>query len=71
MVLLGDVCQVEARYGLFGDIVNLGADRCTACFECTTDMKIFKEHPTILLGDIGLVEGCFGLFGDCINLDAR
>jgi hypothetical protein len=25
MVLLGDVCQVEAHFGLFGDIVNGGA----------------------------------------------
>jgi hypothetical protein len=25
MVLLGDVCQVEARFGLFGDSVSLGA----------------------------------------------
>jgi hypothetical protein len=25
MVLLGDVCQVKARFHLFGDSVNLGA----------------------------------------------
>jgi hypothetical protein len=25
MVLLGDVCQVEARFSPFGDIVSLGA----------------------------------------------
>jgi hypothetical protein len=25
MVVLGDISQVEARFGLFGDIVNLGA----------------------------------------------
>jgi hypothetical protein len=25
MVLLGDVCQVEVPFGLFGDSVNLGA----------------------------------------------
>jgi hypothetical protein len=25
MVLLGDVCQVEAHFGPFGDIVNRGA----------------------------------------------
>jgi hypothetical protein len=25
MVLLGDVCQVEARFGPFGDSVSLGA----------------------------------------------
>jgi hypothetical protein len=24
MVVLGDISQVEARFGLFGDIVNLG-----------------------------------------------
>jgi hypothetical protein len=25
MVLLGDVCEVEARFGPFGDSVNLGS----------------------------------------------
>jgi hypothetical protein len=25
MLLLGDVCQVEVHFGLFGDSINLGA----------------------------------------------
>jgi hypothetical protein len=31
MVLLGDVGQVEARFGPFGDSINLEVDRCTVC----------------------------------------
>jgi hypothetical protein len=33
MVLLGDVAQVDARFGLFVDSVNL--DRCMVCAKCT------------------------------------
>jgi hypothetical protein len=40
MVLLGDMGQVQARFGLFGDSVNLSVDRCMVCAECTTGMEI-------------------------------
>ena len=33
MVLLGEEAKVEARFGLFGDSVNLDADSCTVCME--------------------------------------
>jgi hypothetical protein len=45
MVLLGDVGQVEARFGLFGDSVNLSADGCTVYTECTTVMEIILGTP--------------------------
>jgi hypothetical protein len=40
MVLLGDIDQVEARFSLFGDSVNLTQDRCLVCIEHTIDSKI-------------------------------
>jgi hypothetical protein len=44
MVLLGDVCQLEARFGPFGDSVSLG-DRCIVCAECTMGMVICLSTP--------------------------
>jgi hypothetical protein len=41
MELLGDMGQLNARFGLHTDGVNLGSDRCTVCAECTTGMEIF------------------------------
>jgi hypothetical protein len=43
-LLLGDVVQVEARFGPFGDSVNL-SDRCTVCVVCTTDLEIILGTP--------------------------
>jgi hypothetical protein len=40
MVLLGDVCQVEARFGPLRDSVNLSARWVHVCAECTTGMEI-------------------------------
>jgi hypothetical protein len=45
MVLLGDVGQVEARFGPIGDSVNVSADRCTVCIECTTGKQIILSTP--------------------------
>jgi hypothetical protein len=45
MVLLGDVGQVKARFGPFGNSVNLSADRCTVYAECTTGMEIILSTP--------------------------
>jgi hypothetical protein len=45
MVLLGDVGQVEARFGPFRDSVNLAQDRCTVCAECTMGMEIILGTP--------------------------
>ena len=40
MVHLGDVGQMEARFGPFRDSVILTQDRCTVCTERTIDTKI-------------------------------
>jgi hypothetical protein len=45
MVLLDDVGQVEACFNLFGDSVNLDANRCTVCAQCTTGMEINFGTP--------------------------
>ena len=45
MVLLGDVGQVEARFGPFGDSVILTQDRCTVCTECTIGTKSSLDAP--------------------------
>jgi hypothetical protein len=45
MVLLGNNGQEEARFGPFGDSVNLGVDTCTFCAECTMGMKIILGTP--------------------------
>jgi hypothetical protein len=45
MELLGDVGQVEARFGLLGEDVISVPNRCTLCVECTTGMKIFLATP--------------------------
>jgi hypothetical protein len=39
MELLGDLGQVYAHFGLYGDNINLDA-RCTVCAKCTTGMEI-------------------------------
>jgi hypothetical protein len=61
MVLLGDVCQVKARFGLFGDSVNLAA-RLVYDAKCTTGMEIFSAIPDGTSSFIGQVEGHFGPF---------
>ena len=45
MVLLGDVGQVEARFGPFGDSVILTQDRCMVCTERTIGTKIGLDEP--------------------------
>jgi hypothetical protein len=70
MQLLGDVGQVDTRFGPIGGSVNVMKDRRTARAERTMGMKIFLGTP-IELGDLGQVEATFDLFGHCVNLDAR
>ena len=43
MVHLGDVGQVEARFGPFGDSVILVQDRCTVCTERTIGSEIVLD----------------------------
>jgi hypothetical protein len=45
MVLLGDMGQVEAYFGLFGDSVISAQDRCTVYAECTTGVEIILGTP--------------------------
>ena len=71
MVLLGNVCQVEACFGPFRDCVRLAQDRCTVCVEYTLGWKSFWAHPMVLLSNGGQEEARFDLFGDSANLIAR
>jgi hypothetical protein len=85
MILLGDMGQVEPRFGPFGDnvcqveacfdpfgVVLVSAqDKCTVCAECTIGSEIILTHLMVLVGDVGQVEARFGLFGDSVNLGAR
>jgi hypothetical protein len=62
MELQGKVGQVEVHFGLLGDSVNLGSDRCNVCAECTTVTKSFWLHSMDLQDDVGQMEAHFGLF---------
>jgi hypothetical protein len=72
LVLLGDVGQVEARFGPFRDSVNLVA-RWVHGFASNVPRawKSFWAHPMVLLGDMCQVEARFHPFGDSVNLGAR
>jgi hypothetical protein len=71
MDLLDDVGQVEAHFGLFGDILISRQDRCTVCAKCIIALKWLWAHQTVLLGGVDQVEDPFYVFGDIVNLDAR
>ena len=45
MILLGDEAQLEARFGLFGDVLFLTQDRCTVCAERTIGSEIVLDTP--------------------------
>jgi hypothetical protein len=40
MVLIGDMAQVDACFGPFGDSANLDANRCMVCIERTIRSEI-------------------------------
>ena len=67
MELLGDVGQVEGRFVLFGDSVNLDARYSNVSLA----QKSTWMHLMGLLGDVGEVKAHFSSFGDSDNLDAR
>jgi hypothetical protein len=71
MHLVGDVGQVEARFGPFRDSVNLGQHRCTVCAKVPRPEKLLWAHPMVLLGDVGQVKAHFEPFGDSVSLSAR
>jgi hypothetical protein len=81
MVLLGNVCQLEGCFGLFGDsrslfwsalgiVLIFMQQRCTLCTERTRARKSFRAHLKVHLGDVGQVEAHFSSFGDSVNLGA-
>jgi hypothetical protein len=45
MVLLGDMCQVEAHFGIFRDSVSLGARSVYGLRRMHHGMKIFSGTP--------------------------
>ena len=45
MVPLGDVAQVEARFGLLEIVLILTQDRCTVCVECTIGSEMIFAAP--------------------------
>ena len=71
MLLLGDVGQVEACFGLFGDSFNLDARLVHGLHrKVPREWKSFWAHLMVLLGDVSDVEARFRTFGDSVNLDA-
>jgi hypothetical protein len=62
MEVLGDVGQMEARFGPFGDIVSLSARKVHG-LGLTYDRLRNRFGQTMeLLGDVGQMEAHFGLF---------
>jgi hypothetical protein len=45
MVLLCNVCQVEACFSSFGDVLASAQDRCTVSVECTIGLEIILDAP--------------------------
>jgi hypothetical protein len=45
MILLGDVDEVEAHFGLLEKVLISAQDRCTVCDESTTGMEITLGTP--------------------------
>ena len=45
MVLLGDEAQVDARFGVFGDVLILTQDKSTVCVKHTICSEIILDGP--------------------------
>jgi hypothetical protein len=45
MVLLCNVCQVDACFGLFGIVLASVQDRCVVYTKCTTGMEVILGTP--------------------------
>jgi hypothetical protein len=72
MAFLGDVGQLESRFGPFGDSVSVCAIKVHDLHQMYHGLrKSFCTHLMVLLGDKAQVEACFGLFGDSAILDTR
>jgi hypothetical protein len=70
MDLLGDVGQMEAHFGLFGDSVNLDARLVHGL--CRTWNKLRNHFGCTRWNSrcVGQVDAHFNSFGDRVNLDA-
>jgi hypothetical protein len=70
MVLLDDVGQVEAHFGLFGDVLISRQDRCMVCAKSIIGSEMALGTPD---GTPGWrrSSGRSFLFGDIVNLDTR
>jgi hypothetical protein len=55
MELLGDVCQMDARFDLFGGCVNLGARSVHGLRRMYMGMGVILRRLMELLGDLGQV----------------
>jgi hypothetical protein len=69
MEFLGDVGQMVAHFGPFGDRVNLDTTKCEVCVECAAWNSFWVNLMGLLRG-MGQVEAHFNLFGHSVNLDA-
>jgi hypothetical protein len=49
MALLGDIGQVEAHFGSFGDSTNIKQDRCMVCAKCTIGSEMALGPQMVLL----------------------
>jgi hypothetical protein len=71
MVLLYDVDQVEACFGLLGDSVSDNARWVHSLHRTCNRLENHFDTPDGTTSDVGQVEACLGLFGDSVNLDIR
>ena len=73
MVLLGNVCQREAKLVLVRiEIVLVSAkDRCRFARMYLGHGNRFGHTRMVLQGNVCQVEACFGPFRDCVSLGAR
>jgi hypothetical protein len=62
---------VEARFGPYGDSVNVDVVRCTISPNIPKAQTSFWMHPMVLVGDEAQLEARFGSFGDSAKLDVR
>ena len=59
MELLGDMGNMESRFGLFGDVLVPVQHRCTVCAKHTIGLEIILGARDGILGDVGHVESRF------------
>jgi hypothetical protein len=70
MELLGDVGQVESRFGPFGDMLVSVQDWCTVWAKRTTSSEIILDAPDGTPSLQGSSGSSFQLFRDSAQLDA-